>query len=131
MSGPGEKRVILLVSCLASFLVPYTVSSLTVALPAIGEQFGLDAVTLGWVTSAYLLTAAICIVPFGKLADLYGRKRFFILGNLLFAAGSLLAAVSWSGSAIIAARAVQALGGAMVFATSVAIVAAVFPPGQR
>ncbi|MEN6442325.1 MAG: MFS transporter [Methanoregula sp.] len=131
MTSPGEKRILLFVASLASFLVPYTVSSLTVALPAISTSFGLDAVTLGWVTSAYLLTAAIFIVPLGKLADIYGRKRFFIIGNVLFAAGSFLAAVSWSGSVIITARVIQALGGAMVFSTSIAIVTAVFPHGER
>lgn len=131
MTETGGKRVLLLVASLASFLVPFTVSSLNVALPAIGGAFSLDAVTLGWVTSAYLLTAAIFIVPFGKLADLYGRKRFFTIGNVLFAAGSLLAALSWAGWVIILARVVQALGGAMVFSTSIAIVTAVFPPGER
>jgi len=131
MSGEKEKRVLLVVASLASFLVPYTVSSLNVALPAISASFDIDAVTLGWVTSAYMLTAAICIVPFGKLADLYGRKRFFIIGNVLFALGSLLAAISWSGSVIITARVIQALGGAMVFSTSIAIVTSVFPPGER
>jgi len=131
MSGTEKKTILLVVASLASFLVPYTVSSLTVALPAISDSFSLDAVTVGWVTSAYLLTAAIFIVPFGKLADLYGRKRFFILGNVLFAAGSLLAAISWSGSVIITARVIQALGGAMVFSTSIAIVTEVFPPGER
>jgi EmrB/QacA subfamily drug resistance transporter len=131
MYGNGEKRVLLVVASLASFLVPYTVSSLNVALPAISASFGIDAVMLGWVTSAYLLTAAICIVPFGRLADMYGRKRFFILGNALFALGSLLAAISWSGPAIITARVIQALGGAMVFSTSIAIVTSVFPPGER
>ncbi|MDO9549649.1 MAG: MFS transporter [Methanoregula sp.] len=131
MHEDSEKRVLLVVASLASFLVPYTVSSLNVALPAISASFDIDAVTLGWVTSAYLLTAAICIVPFGKLADMYGRKRFFIIGNILFALGSLLAAVSWSGSVIITARVIQALGGAMVFSTSIAIVTSVFPPGER
>ncbi len=131
MNDEGGRRILLLVSSLASFLVPYTVSSLNVALPAIGSAFSLDAVTLGWVTSAYLLTAAICIVPFGRLSDIYGRKKFFILGNILFGAGSLLAAVSWTGSVIIIARVIQAFGGAMVFSTSIAIVTAVFPPGER
>ncbi len=131
MPGDSKKRILLVVASLASFLVPYTVSSLNVALPAISASFDIDAVTLGWVTSAYLLTAAICIVPFGKLADLYGRKKFFILGNILFGIGSLLAAVSWSGPVIITARVIQALGGAMVFSTSIAIVTSVFPPGER
>ncbi len=131
MMGDRDKRILLAVASLASFLVPYTVSSLNVALPAISASFSIDAVTLGWVTSSYLLTAAICIVPFGRLADIYGRKRFFVLGNILFAAGSLLAALSWSGTVIIVARIIQALGGAMVFSTSIAIVTAVFPPGER
>ncbi|HVP93686.1 MAG TPA: MFS transporter [Methanoregulaceae archaeon] len=131
MNDGGEKRVLLFVASLASFLVPYTVSSLNVALPAIAGSFGLDAVTLGWVTSAYLLTAAVCIVPFGKLADIYGKKRFFLLGNLLFVIGSLLAALSWAGPVIVAARVIQGLGGGMVFGTSIAILTAVFPPGER
>jgi len=131
VTRPDEKRILLIVTSLASFLVPYTVSSIAVALPAIGSDFNLDAVSMGWVTSAYLLTAAVCIIPFGKLADMYGRKRLFILGNILFVAGSLLAALSWSGYAIIAARIVQGLGGSLVFATSIAIVTAVFPPGER
>jgi len=131
MNEPARKRILLIVCSLASFLVPYTVSSLNVALPAISESFSIDAVTLGWVTSAYLLTAAIFIIPFGRLSDLYGRKKFFILGNVLFALGSLLAALSWSGPVIITARVIQALGGAMVFSTSIAIVTAVFPPGER
>jgi len=131
MNEAKKKQILLIVCSLASFLVPYTVSSLNVALPAISESFSIDAVMLGWVTSAYLLTAAIFILPFGKLADLYGRKKFFIIGNLLFAAGSLLAAVSWSASVIITARVIQALGGAMVFSTSIAIVTLVFPPGER
>jgi EmrB/QacA subfamily drug resistance transporter len=131
MLGDSKKRILLGVTSLASFLVPYTVSSLNVALPAISASFDIDAVMLGWVTSAYLLTAAIFIVPFGKLSDMFGRKRFFIFGNCLFAAGSLLAAMSWSGTVIILARVIQALGGAMVFSTSIAIVTTVFPPGER
>jgi EmrB/QacA subfamily drug resistance transporter len=131
VTRPVEKRILLIVASLASFMVPYTVSSIAVALPAIGSDFGLDAVTLGWVTSAYILTAAVCILPFGKLSDTYGRKRFFILGNVIFTIGSLLAAVSWSGNAIIAARVIQGLGGSMVFSTSIAVVTSVFPPGER
>ncbi len=131
MLGDSKKHILLGVTSLASFLVPYTVSSLNVALPAISASFDIDAVMLGWVTSAYLLTAAIFIVPFGKLSDMFGRKRFFILGNCLFAAGSLIAAMSWSGTVIILARIIQALGGAMVFSTSIAIVTTVFPPGER
>jgi EmrB/QacA subfamily drug resistance transporter len=131
VTRPEEKRALIIVSSLASFMVAYTVSSIAVALPAIGSAFGLDAVTLGWVTSAYILTAAVFILPFGKLSDIYGRKRFFLLGNMIFTIGSLLAGVSWSEYTIIAARVIQGLGGSMVFSTSIAVVASVFPPGER
>lgn len=131
MYSQAGKKVLLLISSLASFLVPYTVSSLNVALPAIGSQFRLDAVTLGWVTTAYLLVAAVCMLPFGRLADIYGQKRVFVLGNILFAAGSLLAALSWEGQVLILARVIQGLGGAMVFSTSMAIVTRIFPAGER
>ncbi len=94
----AEERIILIVASLASFLVPYTVSSISVALPAIGAAFALDAVTLGWVVSANIFTAAITIVPFGRLADIRGRKRLFVIGTALFTLGSLLAAVSISGA---------------------------------
>jgi MFS family permease len=77
MADEREKKVILIVASLASFLVPYTGSSITVALPAIGTQFGLDAVMLGWITAAYIISAAIFIVPFGRLSDIIGRKRVF------------------------------------------------------
>jgi len=131
VTRPVGKRILLIVTSLASFLVPYTVSSIAVALPAIGSAFTLDPVTMGWVTSAYILTAAVCIIPFGKLADIYGRKRLFLLGTIIFTLGSLFAALSWSGPAIIAARFVQGLGGSLIFSTSIAIVTAVFPPGER
>lgn len=91
MYNRDEKRVLLVVASLASFLVPYTVSSLSIALPAIGEAFTLDAVTLGWVTSAYLLTATVCIVPFGSISDMYGRKkRSLSLGIFYSAPGRCL-----------------------------------------
>jgi EmrB/QacA subfamily drug resistance transporter len=131
MYSQAGKSILLLISSLASFLVPYTVSSLNVALPAIGSDFSLDAVTLGWITTAYLLIAAICMLPFGRIADMYGRKQIFIVGNLIFALGSLIAAISWSGPSIITARMIQGLGGAMVFSTSMALVTIVFPPGER
>jgi MFS family permease len=92
VTRPVEKRILLIVISLASFLVPYTVSSIAVALPAIGAAFSLDPVTMGWVTSAYVPTAAVCIIPFGKLADMYGRKRLFLLGTIIFTLGSLFAA---------------------------------------
>ena len=125
------KKVILLVASLASFLVPYTGSSITVALPAIAGQFSVDAVTLGWITSAYIISAAVFILPSGRLADIWGRKKIFLLGVAIFTSASLASAFAPSAGFLIAARFIQGIGGAMLFATSVAIVTQVYGPGER
>ena len=131
MVDEREKKVILLVAALASFLVPYTGSSITIALPAMAAQFNADAVTLGWITSAYIISAAVFIVPFGRLADIIGRKKIFVLGVLIFTAASLASALAPAAGILIIARFVQGIGGAMLFATSVAIVTQVYGPGER
>jgi EmrB/QacA subfamily drug resistance transporter len=131
MVDEREKLIILVVASLASFLVPYTGSSITVALPTIAAQFNTDAVTLGWITSAYIVSAALFIVPFGRLADIVGRKKIFLLGVLIFTLASLASAFSPSAGFLIAARFIQGTGGAMLFATSVAIVTQVYGPGER
>ena len=131
MISPREKNVILLVASLASFLVPYTGSSITVALPAMAAQFHVDAVTLGWITSAYIISAALFIVPFGRLGDIRGRKKIFIIGVAIFTLASLACALAPTESLLILARFCQGIGGAMLFATSVAIVTQVYGPGER
>lgn len=125
------KKVILLVASLASFLVPYTGSSITVALPAMAAQFSADAVTLGWITSAYIISAAVFIVPFGRYADIIGRRKIFSLGLLVFSLASLLCAFAPTADLLIAARFLQGIGGAMIFSTSVAIITQVYGPGER
>lgn len=126
-----EKRIILLVAALSSFLVPYTGSSITVALPAMASQFHADAITLGWITSAYIISAAIFIVPFGRYADIVGRKKIFLLGILIYTIASLACACAPDEMILIGARFIQGIGGAMLFATSLAIVTQVYGPGER
>jgi EmrB/QacA subfamily drug resistance transporter len=125
------KKIILLVASLSSFLVPFTSSSITVALPAMAAQFNADAITLGWITSAYIIAAAVFIVPFGRYADIVGRKKIFLYGILLFTIASLACACAPAENFLIIARFVQGIGGAMIFATSVAIVTQVYGPGER
>ena len=125
------KRAALAVSILAGFLTPFMGSAVNVALPAIAAEFSLKAVTLGWVATAYLLAAAICLVPIGRLADIRGRKKIFLLGVSLFTLASVLAAAAPSAAALIAFRALQGLGGAMIFGTSMAILTSVYPQGER
>jgi EmrB/QacA subfamily drug resistance transporter len=104
---------------------------MNVAMPLIGREFGLSAVRLGWVLTAYTLTAAMFLVPFGRLADITGRKRIFALGLGFDIAGATLGALAPSAFLLILARAIQGIGGAMIFGTGVAILTSVYPPGAR
>lgn len=126
-----DRKAALLVSVLASFLTPFMASAVNIALPAIGNEFTMDAISLSWVTSVFLLTGVVFLVPFGRLADIYGRKRIFVWGMVLHALSSALAAASASGSMLIESRALQGAGGSMIFGTSVAILTSVYPATSR
>jgi len=106
-------------------------TSVNVALPAIGTQFHLDAFTLSWVTTAYLLASVVCMVPLGRVADLYGRKRVFLVSLWVYAVASLLCAFAPSAFLLILSRIAQGIGGAMIFVTSTAIVVSVYPQAER
>lgn len=131
MSEHSERRLVLAVATLASFLTPFTSAAVNVALPAIAQEFSADAVLVGWVATAFILAGALLLVPFGRLADIHGRKRVFALGVAVYTAGSVLCGLSGSAMQLIAFRAVQGTGGAMMFVTSAAMVTSAFPPGER
>ena len=125
------KRAALIAATLTSFLTPFMDSATNVALPEISREFAMDAVLLGWIRIAYLLAAAMLLVPFGKIADIFGRKKIFLYGTALFTAAALLIGLSRSGVMLIAVRVVQGFGSAMIFGTGVAILTSAFPPGER
>ena len=116
---------------LGSFLTPFMGSSITIALPSIGSELAMDAISLGWVATAYLLAAAMFLVPFGRIADIYGRKRIFTYGILTYTVASMLSAIAASAAMLIASRVLQGIGGAMIFSTGVAILTSVFPAEER
>ncbi|MDH4272023.1 MAG: MFS transporter [Candidatus Aminicenantes bacterium] len=120
-----------IVAGLAAFLAPFMGSAVNIALPAIGRRFGADPVILGWVATVYLLAAAVFLVPFGRLADIYGRKKIFLIGISLYTISSLLTALAPSILALIGFRVLQGFGAAMIFGTAIAILTSVFPPGER
>jgi EmrB/QacA subfamily drug resistance transporter len=126
-----EKRVVLFIAALGSFLTPFDTSAVNIALPTIGKDFMLDAITLGWISTAYLLASAVFLVPFGKLGDLYGRKKIFLAGIGLFSTTSFIISLSFDPAMIIALRFVQGIGSAMIFGTSLAILSSVFPREER
>lgn len=127
----GEKIAVVFVATLSSFLMPFMASSLNVALPRIGAEFSMDAILLSWIVTAYLLVAGIFILPFGRLADIYGRKRLFTGGVAIFTLAAFLNAIAPSGIMLIGFRVLQGVGAAMMFGLGVAILTSVFPPGER
>ncbi|MCK4656219.1 MAG: MFS transporter, partial [candidate division Zixibacteria bacterium] len=90
----ATKRSALLVFTLSSFLTPFMGSSVSIALPVMGTDFVIDAVLLSWVETAYLLTAAIFLVPFGRLADIHGRRKIYIIGISIYTLFSFLCGIS-------------------------------------
>ena len=106
-------------------------SSVNIALPSIDREFSLDAVSLGWVATAYILAAAVFLLPFGRLADIKGRRRLFITGLALSSLISIAIGLSQSGPHLILLRAAQGISAAMLFGTGVAILTSVFPPAER
>ena len=125
------KKTVLFVTTLPSFTIPFMGSSVYIALPTIGKEFSMNAALLGWVATGYLLTMGMFLVPIGRLADILGRKKFFLGGVFLFTLSSLLTALSNSAASLIAFRALQGIGAAMVFGTSLAILTSVFPADER
>ena len=129
--SPAAKRIVLLIAILAGFITPFDGSAVNIALPAMGAEFHMDAIALSWIATAYLLAAALFLVPLGKIADIYGRKRIFLYGIALFSLASLVMTMVPSTNMLIAVRIIQGIGGAMIFGTSIAILTSVFPPGER
>jgi EmrB/QacA subfamily drug resistance transporter len=125
------ERSALFVATLTSFMGPFTISSVNVALPTIQAEFSADAVLLGWVATSFLLAMAVFLVPFGKAADIYGRKKIFTWGLVLYTFSSFLAAFSFSMKMLITMRILQGFGSAMSVTTGMAILTSVFAPSKR
>ena len=121
------KRFALPVTTLAAFLSPFMISSVNIALPSIGKEFRIDAIFLSWVTTAYLLATAVFLVPIGRLADIYGRKRIFTYGILIFTLASTGCSISNSPGVLVCLRALQGIGSGAIYPVGAAILTSVFP----
>jgi EmrB/QacA subfamily drug resistance transporter len=114
------------------FLTILDLFIVNVALPAVALEFpGASIPQLSWILTVYAIVFAAALVPAGKLGDLYGRRRLYVGGLILFLAGSALAAASPSLPLLLAARALQAVGGAAVTPNSLGLILPLFPPQRR
>jgi EmrB/QacA subfamily drug resistance transporter len=126
-----NKPAVYLVALLTAFLTPFMASSVTVALPAIGREFSLSAVALSWIISAYLLAIAVFLVPFGRAGDLYGRRKVFFYGAVVFTLATLACGCAPTVGSLLLFRIVQGMGAAMIFGTGVAMLTSVVEPRKR
>ncbi len=114
-----------------SFMGTFLISSVNIALPAIEKSFGLDAVSLSWVVTAFLLSTAMFLLPLGRLGDLKGIRRLFKLGVLIFTLSSLACGLAGSGWWLIFFRFIQGIGAAFTSTTGPAILVSAFLPQYR
>ena len=131
MGNGTSKRMVLLVTTIASFIFPFALSSVNIALPTIAKELSLDAVTLSWIATAYLLSSAALQVPFGRIADIYGRKKIFTFGTVIVTLSSLLSGMANSATMLISCRVFQGIGSAMVIGNAAALLITVFPANDR
>jgi EmrB/QacA subfamily drug resistance transporter len=106
-------------------------SAINVALPAIAKELSMNALSLSWVATSFILAAAITLIPLGRLADIHGRRIVFLYGAVIFTVASSFCILSPTHAFLIAARAIQGIGGAMIFSTGTAMLISAYPPAER
>ena len=126
-----QPNKVLLVLCVTAFLVPFMGSSINLALPEISKAFSFKAVTLTWMSTAYLMSSAIFQIPFARLADLIGRRKVFEWGVFIFSSSTILAGFAPTGFVMLVLRVIAGFGSAMMFGTNMAILTSTFSPEQR
>src|SRR5213080_2965074 len=133
MTMDGRTRwFALYVLCLGSLMIVLDMTIVNVALPSIKEDLGFSETSLAWVVNAYLLSYGGCLLLGGRLGDLFGHRRLFLLGICFFTAASLACGLATSQGFLVAARAVQGVGGAIVSAVSFGLVMTLFTePAER
>ena len=128
---PKQRRLILIGISLASFMTPFGMSMLNLSLPEIGLDFHAGAHALGWVSTAYLFSSVLFLIPMARLSDLYGRKKVFSLGMVIAVCTACLGPFSPSFWFLVLLRIFDGFAMACVFATSLPILSSIYPPTER
>jgi EmrB/QacA subfamily drug resistance transporter len=130
-AGENRKWWTLVSVAFALFMIMLDNTVVNVALPSIQRDLGVGVSELEWVVTAYALSFAVLILTGGKLADMFGRRRIFVVGLAIFTVSSLFCGLAGSAETLIAARVAQGLGAAFMMPATLSIIAATFPPRQR
>lgn len=119
------------VAVITSFITSFIGSATNLSIPDMSADFQVGAAAIGWIVTAYMLPVAALAVPFGRIADIIGRKKIIVLGIIIFTIGSYASGAALSFQMMIATRVIQAVGAAMIFATNHAILISEFPGSER
>lgn len=125
------RKTALIICLVSSFVQPFCGTGITVALPSIAKELHLDAPTVPWVVTIFLLASCIFMLPMGRLADIYGRKKMFATGWALFSVTSFIVSFSVNGLMLLTLRAFQGIAGSMFLGASVGILSSVYPREER
>ncbi len=127
----SENTAMLTVILMTAFITTFTGSALNLSVPSISSEFSAGAVSVGWIVTGYILASAALSVPFGRFADLYGKRSVFLSGVTIFTICCFFCALSQNIGMVIAFRLIQGIGAAMIFATNIATLVAIYPPEKR
>lgn len=130
-SYPERRWIAMAVLLIAAFMNLIDISIVNVALPSMLRAFEASPAEIEWVVAAYILTVALGLLPAGRMGDMVGRRRMFVLGVAVFTLGSALCGLAPTIGVLVAARILQAVGGAMMTPQTLALVPALFPPRER
>jgi len=131
MAATQDKHYILTVAVLTSFSGSLMLSAVNIALPAIGNDLSMNAVQLGWIAQSFALASAIFVLPFGRMADILGRKKTFAVGLIIGTMSTLILTFSNSFLMMIILRVVQGLGMALMYSTGVALLTSAYSHTER
>ncbi len=126
-----KRYIILIISTATGFITPFLAAAVNVALPTIGREFSMEAVVMTWVSTIFFLSIAVVQVPCGRLADIYGRKKLFVIGLLLTIFAASLGALANSVVMLLISLALMGMGSGIMFNNSISILTSVFPADMR
>jgi Arabinose efflux permease len=131
MMKENSLRSVLIVVMITSFITPFTGNAINIAIPAIASEFHSTPVLLNMVVASYIIASAAFLLPFGRLGDIIGRRKVFVVGMVSFTVTSFFCAIAFSLESLILFRVLQGVASAMIFGTSMAILISFVPPQER
>lgn len=127
----SKKRAVIFTVAITQFTMPFMFSSIGIALPVIGHEFGASGLDLSLVESIYIGSVAALLLPLGRLADMYGKQPMFRLGTLIYALATFVLGFANSIEAVIGLRMIQGMAGGMALATNMALITEAIPKEER